>query len=279
MRRQALQGFTLIELVMVIVLLGILSGVLAPLIVQLVENHQFTRLQADLTARGRLALDRIAREVRHAVPGTMRDVGGNAGIEFIRARAGGTYVHEADDHGAAFLKSERRFPIVAAPRSELYALGLPVGFVVNAGELLVVGNTGPGGLASSSSRLTGSVATIAATDGTDQGSVVQFDSRTFAASYAGDRFVIADQVVEIGLSGNALRWSATPIAPSGSIASYDGNADWAAGNLLIDGVGSARFTYRPGSTAAAGVLQIQLTLTENGTSVDLYQEVQVRNTP
>ncbi|MFA7618250.1 MAG: hypothetical protein WC012_04285, partial [Thiohalomonadaceae bacterium] len=66
----------------VMVLLGILGGVLAPVIVQLVENHQFTRLQADLTARGRLALERVVREIRHAVPGTVRDTG----IEFLRAQ-------------------------------------------------------------------------------------------------------------------------------------------------------------------------------------------------
>ncbi|MFA7618249.1 MAG: hypothetical protein WC012_04280 [Thiohalomonadaceae bacterium] len=156
---------------------------------------------------------------------------------------------------------------------------MPPGFTVNAGERLVIGNTGPAGLGLASSRLTGSMATTAAADGTTAGRVLRFDSHAFAASYAGNRFAIADQVVKIGLTGASLRWSASPIAPSGSIAAYDGNADWDAGNLLLDGVGSARFTYRPRTTADTGVLQIQLTLTEAGSSVDLYQEVQVRNTP
>lgn len=54
--------------------------------------------------------------------------------------------HEADDFGAAFSDcANRRFPIIASPRSALYVL-VPPGFTVNAGERLVIGNTGPAGL-------------------------------------------------------------------------------------------------------------------------------------
>lgn len=271
-------GFTLIEAVLVIVILGITAGLLAPLIASLVESYQLTRAQADLTARGRLALERIAREVRHAVPGTLRTLGGGDGIEFVRSRTGGIYVHEADDFGAEFADSNKRFPLASAARTQLYAL-VPGSFSVTAGERLVIGNTSPTTFANSAAALTGTTATDAGADGTTTGVVLDFNSFTFNSGYSGRRFTVADQVVDIGRNGSFIRWHAVAI-PGTGIGSYNNAADWGAGDpMLIDGVSAVSFAYAPGVTHAAGILQMQLTLTDGAWSATLYQEVQVRNTP
>lgn len=57
-------GFTLIELSIVIVLIGIIAGVGAMLILQGVNAYISQDVRADLTSQGRLAIERMAREIR-----------------------------------------------------------------------------------------------------------------------------------------------------------------------------------------------------------------------
>ncbi len=65
-------GFTLIELVITILLVGIVAGVLAPIYRQAGEMFSATHARSELTARGRLALERLSRELREAEPGQIQ---------------------------------------------------------------------------------------------------------------------------------------------------------------------------------------------------------------
>jgi len=67
-----MRGFTLVELVVTMVLIGIIAGVLAPFIYQATEGFTDTRARAELVGKGRLALERLARDLRQADPGTVR---------------------------------------------------------------------------------------------------------------------------------------------------------------------------------------------------------------
>jgi prepilin-type N-terminal cleavage/methylation domain-containing protein len=66
--RAGTTGFTLIELVITILLVGIVAGVLAPIYRQAGEMFSATQARSELTARGRLALERLSRELREADP-------------------------------------------------------------------------------------------------------------------------------------------------------------------------------------------------------------------
>lgn len=65
------RGFTLVELVITLILIAIIAGVLAPFIYQAVNGFVDTRARAELVGKGRLALERLARELRQADPGTV----------------------------------------------------------------------------------------------------------------------------------------------------------------------------------------------------------------
>jgi prepilin-type N-terminal cleavage/methylation domain-containing protein len=65
-------GFTLLELVVGIVLMGILAGLLAPFYRNAGEMFADTRARTELAARGRLALERLSRELREAHPGQIQ---------------------------------------------------------------------------------------------------------------------------------------------------------------------------------------------------------------
>ena len=66
--RSSTAGFTLIELVIVILLVGIVAGILAPIYRQAGDMFSATQARSELTARGRLALERLSRELHEADP-------------------------------------------------------------------------------------------------------------------------------------------------------------------------------------------------------------------
>jgi prepilin-type N-terminal cleavage/methylation domain-containing protein len=79
--KSSTDGFTLIELVISMLLVGIVAGVLAPIYRQAGEMFSATHARAELTARGRLALERLSRELREADPSRIQ-----AGANQLRFR-------------------------------------------------------------------------------------------------------------------------------------------------------------------------------------------------
>lgn len=282
MRNGRTHGFTLVEMVMTIVLLAILSGVLAPIIASAFRAYGDTKARADLIARGRSALERLGRELRHAVPNSVEvvtDAGGRAGIQFVVTTAGGRYVDRFDDFtGGEFAVANRRLS-PGASRNELYVLGSGLGY--GAGDVLIIGNTAPGDLRNSRSAvgLTGTIGTSTAADGVDGHTVLQFNNFTFQNGSPGRHYTIARRTVEVGLAADdSLRWHV-----SNGIGEYDGNGDWSmADPMLVHGVATpagVTFTYDAGTPSGSGILQVALTLTEGAEQIQLYQEFHVRNTP
>lgn len=277
-----MRGFTLIELVTVMVLLGIVAIVLAPVISANMSTYSAARDQVELTARGRLALERLAREVRHAVPNTLRVVADGRGIEFLRSRHGGRYVSEGDPNGsdwclkipgAAFSQAARCF-VAGEPRSELYVLDDGSDWWEAERRLyLVIGNASPDDLGASTAELQKLTATTAVVDGVEGAGVLRFTQTAFLIGSPGRHFFIADDFIEVGVSGDRLHWR-----QQNGVGEYNGSGDWdGADPILVDGLRNATFSYSPGIGQGNGVLSIELELKQGAAQVVLYQNVQVRN--
>jgi prepilin-type N-terminal cleavage/methylation domain-containing protein len=67
------RGFTLIEMIMVIVITGILSGMVAVFIKGPVESYFDMARRAELTDVADTAVRRMARDIRSSVPNTLRN--------------------------------------------------------------------------------------------------------------------------------------------------------------------------------------------------------------
>ncbi|MGM0593038.1 MAG: PilW family protein [Pseudomonadota bacterium] len=81
-----LRGFTLVEMIVTIVLLGIISAALAPFFFSAVSGYFDTQARARLTGEGRLALERLSRELREADPASISVNGGGSRISFTLLR-------------------------------------------------------------------------------------------------------------------------------------------------------------------------------------------------
>lgn len=91
--KRASQGFTLIELVVVLVVSGILAVGTVAFISRTVESLDATSTRNQLASAGRTAIDRMSLELHNALPNSIR-VSGSC-LEFIPVRAATTYIDPA----------------------------------------------------------------------------------------------------------------------------------------------------------------------------------------
>jgi len=98
--RRLAPGFTLVEAIIVIVVTGILAGVVAVFITSPVQSYADSVRRAELTDAADVSLRYLVREVRLAVPNSLRidcaSVSGWCYLEFVPTKDGGRYRSEGD---------------------------------------------------------------------------------------------------------------------------------------------------------------------------------------
>ena len=95
--RNALGGFTLIELVAVIVILSIIATIGTGFVVKTTEAYYRTQTRALLVNTSRQALERMTRQLRIALPYSVRITNAGNCIEFMPIAAGGNYFSPVPD--------------------------------------------------------------------------------------------------------------------------------------------------------------------------------------
>ena len=140
------RGFTLVEAVVVMVITGIVAGTMVLFIRRPVQNYTDAAARADLSDAADLALRRMARELRTALPNSVRLTATAAGqwwLEFIPTKAGGLYlaVENAPDPNAD--------PLVGKPLSFTNQTVAPFNVIgpmppVAVGDFFAIYNLGTG---------------------------------------------------------------------------------------------------------------------------------------
>ena len=291
--RAAQRGFTLVEAIIVITIIGVLGAVVAVFIRAPVQGYADSLDRAELTDTADLALRRIARDLRLALPNSVRVNATKTSIEFIPTKSGGRYL--ATEDGVATLPvldftdaSKRDVTVVGAFPSGRGAID------VNA-DYLVVNNHGPG-FSPADAYAGGNIALITGT--TPATNVLTIGTNPFAAQdppmpSPTSRFQVVGKPVSyvcaVGASGNLVlsrQWnygfsaaqSDTPVAPSADTASLSG----AQYRLIAARVANCRFDYLSLATrrSALVILTLEL-LPRNNTdsTVKLVHQVHVDNTP
>jgi MSHA biogenesis protein MshO len=137
-------GFTLVEIIMVIVITGILGSMVAVFIRAPVQQYMDAGARAELTDIADLALRRMANELRTAVPSSVLATG-TTRIEFLPTKDGGRYrvsgsgvvcASSAASAALSFTESDDCFEI----------LGPEITFSdpATASDVIVVGSMQPG---------------------------------------------------------------------------------------------------------------------------------------
>ena len=98
MRSKSSAGFTLIEMIMVIVITGIIAGIVAVFIKAPVEGYFSTVRRAQLTEEADSALRFVARDMQSALPNSIVCTG--SGLQFLSIRSGGRFREEQKSDGS-----------------------------------------------------------------------------------------------------------------------------------------------------------------------------------
>jgi MSHA biogenesis protein MshO len=259
------RGFTLVELIMVIVIMGVIGGVVAVFMRAPIDAYFDSARRAALTDVADTAVRRIARDVRKALPNSIR-VPSATCLEFIPTRTGGRYRKTDAAAGTAldFTAADTSFNMLG--QNSL----LPADQQIQVGDVVAVYNLG---IAGASAYLGDNTAVVGGVvDGAE--TAITIAAKQFPLESGSNRFHVIpteERVVAYVCTGNTLRRTVT----TGSFNS----ACPATGPILATNVQSCAFTYNGSDLQRNGLVQIDLRISSNNETVSLYHEVHVNNSP
>lgn len=271
-------GFTLVEMIMVIVITGIIGGMVAVFLKAPIQQYTDVARRADMTDIADTALRRVTRDVRLALPNSVRVRGAVSGggscngteacfLEFLPTSGGGRYrgdtggTNDIFDFGAIDGSFEvlGAMPAVAGGEIVVYNLGIP-GADAYAGD-----NRSPAGAPA--------------------GAIVNITPFAYPFDSPGRRFQVISTPVTYACDGAGTLWrywnyAIKPAQTSvDSIAELDALANVRRARLATN-VSLCRFSYDANVVAQrSGLVTMHLAITEDGETVTLYNATHVSNQP
>jgi MSHA biogenesis protein MshO len=285
---RARDGYTLIEVVVVVAITALVAAFIGSFISRPLAIYNDVNLRGELVAAASSALERIAREVRAALPNSVRVGAGGTALELLHAADGARYRAEGGGaHGAASdvidLAGDSSFNVLG----RFQDLGFSYGTPLAAGHRLAVYATGSSVWSDAASGANPGVITPAATalqiaDDGDEDQLLLSAPFRFALGSPQQRVYVVDgplsYLCDAG-SGSLTRYagySVTALQPTDPSAAP---LSLASAALLVDRVSACRFTYSPGTPQRAALVTIELTLSHLGEQVRLLEQVHVLNVP
>ncbi|WMW79368.1 prepilin-type N-terminal cleavage/methylation domain-containing protein [Undibacterium cyanobacteriorum] len=278
--RSIQSGFTLVEAIIVIVILGIIAGIAGLFLSGRVQQYQDLGLRIELSDTADTAARRISRELHLAIPNSVRSA--NSGcIEFIPAYDGGRYRSATNSTGGgnAFTTTQAitGFDVIG-----------PLAATPSPGDFLVIYNLGipvADAYASADNRV--SLNNLSTT------SFLSFGSKQFPFESPGKKFQLVsgtEQAVSYVCSGVGVDAKGNGTGRLYRVSGYgfvypEPTACAAIGTspVVAQNVSACQFTYDPGVRERTGLVSIRLTLAKSvmqtSESVNLYYDVNVNNVP
>jgi MSHA biogenesis protein MshO len=258
------RGFTMVEVIVVMVIVGILAALGGLFITRPIEGFIDLSRRAALVDAADNALRRMQRDIRQALPNSIRIAGGGQWLELLNTTGGGRYRARAPGNILDFTQADTDgFDVLGA-----------LSAAPAAGEALVVYNLAATG-AAGNAYLGDNRRSIAGGSSTTS---IQFSPTTpFPLSSPYQRFFLVDGPVSYGfnaVSGTLERHMGYAIPLNQATPPLGGIS-----NTMADHVSACTFTYHPGSPQRSGMVTLSLTLTDAGETITLLHQVHVENAP
>lgn len=266
-----MMGVTLVELIVVIAITSIIAATVALFIRRPVEGYADAARRAALTDEADTALRRMTRDLRLALPNSVRVYGGGQFVEFIETSGGGRYRAEPDSGGGGnpldFSAADTSFDVLG-----------PVPGLATGNQIVVYNlyNTGTVSNAYSGDNRAALTAITAPP--------VAIASKLFPEPSPAKRFHVVTGPVTYGcVGGQLLRYwgyAYSQEAPGSPVPPAGGSSAVLAGN-----VGECQFVYTAGAlTERIGTVSIilQINSVSAGGSLErvrMFQQTQVSNAP
>lgn len=274
-------GFTLVELVIVIALTGVVAVLASTLVGQQMLGYVDMARRAALMAKADLAMQHLARDLRAAVPYSIRVTGGTA-LEWVPVQSWGRYrkLPDATESAALdFSRPDDQFEV-------LHAGTLPT---LPSGAQLIIGNTeapgidginlygdvSAGALVPAGSHV---ITPTSVTVGSSGNLITLVPAFQFALASLASRFYVVSGGASYVCSGGAITrhsgyalQKTQPVNPAAAPLATSST-------LLLDGVTHCQFGYTA-FDATYGMLSVQLQLQDGDETVSLTRMINIENRP
>jgi MSHA biogenesis protein MshO len=272
-------GFTLIELVMVIAILGVVSSMVAVFMRGPIDAYFATARRAALTDQADTVFRRLERDLRKALPNSIRTpvtVPVNQCLEFIPTKTGGRYRADSTAAALSFDAAETSFNMLG--RNSV----LPADQRIAAGDFIAVYNLGPNvpGADAYNQDNTSQISALG-TEFQNASPVgwetpITIASKLFPLASGSNRFHVipsAEHVVSYVCSGNKLYRTVNSSNFSSSCP--------ATGSVIATNLASCFFDSSGDDLSRNALVRIVLQLqdSKNNEALQLQQEIHVNNTP
>jgi len=274
------RGFSLVELILVIVITGVMAGVVVIFLRPAVDSFAAQRSRSELQAAAEAALNVMQRDIRRAVPNSLRGPGG-ACFELMPTSGGGRYraAEGTVSDGSAALDTTKS-------GSSFDVLGPLLG-AASVNDWVVVGNQGVAdAYASGVNRAR--ISALMPNPGGGHGTMrITHAAQQFPQGYAGGRFLIvpdSEQALffvcaNVGTSNGQGTGTLYRQKAYGFNAAYPVACPAAGGEVLATRVSACTFTHSGTARSEYGLMTLNLALTRNGETVALRVSQQVSNLP
>ena len=290
-RRRA--GISMIEMVTVIVVTGILSVGLAGLMRHPVQGHAAVARRAELVDLAELAANRMRRDLRRALPNSVRVSDDGRAVELLHVVAGARYRAEpginpnARDHTAASdwlgFGGDTRFNVLGRIGGLASSYGVPlaagtrIAIYPTGSELWsdAAANTSPG-------ILTASTQSIVVGDDGDEDQITLSASHVFPrTSPQGRLFLVDGPISYVCDPATGVLWRIDRYAVAASQPTLLASVPLSGGAAarVAEQVERCAFSYVPGTPARSGVVTLEITVEEDGERVRLLHQVSIPNAP
>lgn len=284
------RGFTLIEAIMVITITGIIASVIIVFIKTAIDSYLDAERRAEMTDGADIALRRLVREVRLALPNSLRvTISDVAYIEFMPTTDGGRHRDVGDGSTAGnpldFANAANASFDVLGPMPNLaagargdyvvvYNLG-PGYDPVNAYRLLACGSA-PGCNIAQVATVSGSTVTLAANRFAAQSPVLPSPNARFqVVPFASPAVTYACPTATPGQVVRYWSYGLSTTQPTGPILAGSSSA-------IVATNATCTVDFVPNILQRNALLFVRLTIHDSGRSgeeVSVFQQIRVDNSP
>lgn len=288
-------GFSLVELILVIVIMAVIAASLAVVMRPALTAYVDSKVRAEISDQADTALRRMLRDVRQAVPNSIR-IPNTQCFELVPTSTGGRYRQASDTaNDAASCESDWTAscsaPLDPSRETSVFDSLTPLSTTPSADDLVVINNQNTSDVYSgvNTSGITG----VQALNDTRGRMRISIHPKQFPYGYDGGRFMVvpnsqkavfyvcsgADGSVDGAGNGKGALYR---VRNYGFNAAYPTSCPSAAsGDIVASRVRSCTFIYNPnqGATQQNGFIWLELTMTRNNETAHLAVGAHVLNAP